>query len=501
MLSWRQWIWCVFIPLLTTVGIDQYTKHWARSLGQPFSVGPVTFILHNNPGFMLGGLSELTKLYTVVVPATLGAFILFVFFVVQYFLPIRSLVMRSGLSLLLGGFVGNIVDRILTGYVTDFLFMKTAMVSTGVFNVADAMQWLGVTIFLGSFIANGKLLYPADQRRNRKWIDPKFQIRYCSTLVLAGLGFSIVGGVLSYTFLSVSVAKISSISIVAARDYISGFIIVYSITAFTFFIALFILGVFMSHRIAGPIRGFENFIEDLLSGKSREFKLRQNDEFDQLEALATRFHTFFHEKLGIDPPGLAPGMRAPTFEAKSYDGNSVNINTYIGSKVWIIFYRYATCPLCALHLSEVRNLLPELKANNTKVIAVYESTPDQFLKADTGGTAELLQSLDIPLIADPQRKLYRAYRSRTNKLMLLHPSTFKTFFNAKKQNYRQGSIDGDIGQLPAHFLIDEQGKVVEAFYGRNLTDHISVDRLRTFVNPTHATPSAIALSAAKNLAQ
>lgn len=52
-----------------------------------------------------------------------------------------------GLCFIIGGGVGNIIDRILYGSVTDFMFIDLGFVRTGVFNIADVSIVIGV-IFL-----------------------------------------------------------------------------------------------------------------------------------------------------------------------------------------------------------------------------------------------------------------------------------------------------------------------------------------------------------------
>lgn len=60
----------------------------------------------------------------------------------------RHLPEAVALGLVLGGALGNIVDRIRFGYVVDFLHLHAGPWSFYVFNVADAAITLGVVILL-----------------------------------------------------------------------------------------------------------------------------------------------------------------------------------------------------------------------------------------------------------------------------------------------------------------------------------------------------------------
>jgi lipoprotein signal peptidase/peroxiredoxin len=479
--SAKTWLLWILAPLAAVIALDQWTKAAALGLTVPVDLGAVRLVLWRNPGFMLGAMASLSKLYTVVVPSTIGAFLLFLFGVLQYFLPIESRWLRAGSAVFCGGVLSNIADRALHGSVVDFIYVATPYFHTGVFNVADALQWVGVVVFVASYVANGRLLYPPEQRRGRKWIDPRFQAKYCMILIAAGAGFAVVAGTLSYTFLRFTIAEISGLGPVQTQSFVRSYLLVYAAAAASFFVALFVIGLHLSHRIAGPIRGFENFLSDFLAGNLRQLKLREKDEFKRLETLADRFYQQFHERLGIEPNALEAGMPAPAFEAVTYDQKTVTAASLKGRKAWIIFYRYATCPLCAEHLRSIQAVIERAQRAGVQVLAVYESQPEEFGRTECGATAALLESMRIPLISDPERRLYRAFRTRRNRWAVAFPGTLITLFKARRSGFKQGKIEGDLGQLPAHFLIDADGVIAKAFYGESFVDHIDLVEVDEFV--------------------
>ncbi len=58
-----------------------------------------------------------------------------------------------GLSLVTGGGVGNIIDRIAFGSVTDFFYLDFGVIRTGIFNIADlAVTGGAITILLNGLI-------------------------------------------------------------------------------------------------------------------------------------------------------------------------------------------------------------------------------------------------------------------------------------------------------------------------------------------------------------
>jgi signal peptidase II len=55
-------------------------------------------------------------------------------------------------SLILSGGFGNIIDRILHGYVIDFMYIGYGRIGTNIFNIADVVIMVGVGILLLQYI-------------------------------------------------------------------------------------------------------------------------------------------------------------------------------------------------------------------------------------------------------------------------------------------------------------------------------------------------------------
>ena len=53
-----------------------------------------------------------------------------------------------GFSLIIGGGIGNIFDRIVYGSVTDFLYLNFEFFKTGIFNIADLSVTSGMILIL-----------------------------------------------------------------------------------------------------------------------------------------------------------------------------------------------------------------------------------------------------------------------------------------------------------------------------------------------------------------
>lgn len=291
--------WLLVIGLVIAAwALDQITKTWAvRNLNELRFYGPVGLVLHFNPGAILGTFSHLPPVLRIVSLSTGGAFLIFIYGAIQYLLPSKSMELRTGMSLLLGGIMGNVTDRIVVGEVVDFILFGSREMATPAFNMADAIQWVGYILVVYGLIKDGSLFWPDENARRTLWVNPSFQLRYCLTITAIGFCFAVVNGVFAYTFLKV---VIDDLVVGPARMMEDRFLIpfmqVYTVITVGFMFSLFVLGRILSHRTAGPIYAFENYIKDLLGGKERKLRLRKGDEFrTNFEELASQLQPIIKE--------------------------------------------------------------------------------------------------------------------------------------------------------------------------------------------------------------
>lgn len=285
-----EWL-IVFIPLILTWAVDRISKEWANTLLEPKLYGLVNFILHYNPGAMLGLFADLPPVLRIVSLSTGGAFLFCTYALIQYLLPIKSLTLRTGLSVLLGGILGNVTDRILEGHVTDFIVFMVGTVSSPAFNLADALQWVGYGLIVYAIVKEGDLLWPEFNARRRYWINPRFQLKYCFFLLGVGFGVGLISMVFSYTYMRVTMIELSGRNPMILDKFLVPYTITFGLIIIGLCAGLFTVGKIISHKIAGPVYAFEKFLMDTIGGKNRPFKLRSHDEFKHLEELAVRIQS------------------------------------------------------------------------------------------------------------------------------------------------------------------------------------------------------------------
>ncbi len=285
----KDWFFVIGLLILIIV-LDQFSKVWASGITER-TYGYFKFILIHNHGAMLGLFSELPAVLRIVTLSTSGVFLLSLYALIQYLIPVRLMTLRIGLSILVGGILGNVVDRILHGYVIDFISVQLGQWNSPIWNVADVIQWLGYILIVYSIIKHGEQIWPDNNIRKSFWVNKKFQIKYSSLFMATGLFLNLIALVYSYTYLKVTIAEIAGPNQLLVDKFAEPFLYTFLILALTFSMVLFSVGKMISHRIAGPLYAFERFLKDVLDGKGLSkqgfaLKLRAGDEFKHLEQLA-----------------------------------------------------------------------------------------------------------------------------------------------------------------------------------------------------------------------
>ena len=290
----KEWL-LIFFPLMLVWVMDHYSKLWAIQLNENVSLGMFQISLHYNQGTMLGLFADLPSFLRVVSLSTGGAFLVVTYALVQYLLPIKSLLLRSGMSILLGGVIGNVTDRVLWGRVADFISIQFSQtISTPIFNLADLFQWFGLILIFWVVIKDGDKLWMEKNQRKEYWINPNFQLKYCYLLLAVGVSISLIVTVFSYTYLRVTLIEMVGENPLILNKFLTPLVITLVIISVGFCIGLFTVGKIISHKIAGPVYAFEKYVAELTEARQngssiRNFKLRSGDEFIELEAIATTF--------------------------------------------------------------------------------------------------------------------------------------------------------------------------------------------------------------------
>jgi signal peptidase II len=143
------WLW-LFVSA-AVIGADMATKQWASevlTLYRPIEIFSwLNMMLAHNYGAAFSFLSDAggwQRWFFTVLAA--GVSIVLIVWVLR--LPRREWLNSLALSLVIGGAIGNLVDRIQLGYVVDFIDVHYAGWHWPAFNVADSAITCGVILLL-----------------------------------------------------------------------------------------------------------------------------------------------------------------------------------------------------------------------------------------------------------------------------------------------------------------------------------------------------------------
>ncbi|NHJ38653.1 MAG: AhpC/TSA family protein [Asgard group archaeon] len=171
---------------------------------------------------------------------------------------------------------------------------------------------------------------------------------------------------------------------------------------------------------------------------------------------------------------IKEGSKAYTFTVTDLNGNKFSFEEYKDGKVLLSFYRYASCPLCNLRISQLIKKYDEFKKKGLKIIAFFESPKESMLKY-VGK-----QEVPFPLIPDPKREIYRLYGVEKSWWKYILGGMTGKMRKARKSGFKIGKMEGQINLVPADFLI-ENLIIKHTYYGKNIADHIPLEEILKFL--------------------
>ncbi|HVL40987.1 MAG TPA: signal peptidase II [Brevundimonas sp.] len=139
-----------FVFALIVVVLDQLTKAWVvsgldlREMGRVNVLPPIlnfTWVENRGVSFGLfgdGSARWMLSLFSVIVAGILG----------WWALRADRRLLITAIGLVMGGAIGNVIDRIRFGFVVDFIDFSGTRVFPWVFNVADSAITIGVILLI-----------------------------------------------------------------------------------------------------------------------------------------------------------------------------------------------------------------------------------------------------------------------------------------------------------------------------------------------------------------
>jgi peroxiredoxin Q/BCP len=141
---------------------------------------------------------------------------------------------------------------------------------------------------------------------------------------------------------------------------------------------------------------------------------------------------------------LEVGQKAPEFEAKIENGESIKLSDYLGKKVVLYFYPKDATPGCTAQACNLRDNYETLQKAGFVVLGISSDAEKSHVKFIEK------QSLPFSLIADTDLKVHEAYGTWVEKSMY-------------GRKY--------MGTARTTFVIDETGNIAEIIEKVNTKEH------------------------------
>ena len=170
---------------------------------------------------------------------------------------------------------------------------------------------------------------------------------------------------------------------------------------------------------------------------------------------------------------------APALDLVDIHGRPIALHRD-GRLTLLSFFRDAACPFCNFRIYELTNQHEALAARGLDIVAVFSASQADVLRFAGH------RPRPFPLAADPTSRAHEIYgieRSLWRKLKAI-VTRVPTLLKGMRLVGLAGLNTSNL--MPADFLIDERGHIIEAYYGRDAGDRIpleQVERLLPIARP------------------
>ncbi|MGI9548598.1 MAG: signal peptidase II [Bdellovibrionales bacterium] len=275
----------IFLGLLL---VDQYFKWISLSLlkgGSSSALLGFSFELFQNPYWVLGFQLTSNPFLSFVILLGLFCTGIYLYLFISYYFSFLKNSLHLALAFLFSGMMSNILERLKSGYVMDFISYQLGSYSLH-FNSSDLLQTIGWLFIIYILISYRKQIWVSFEKRNTLLIMKKQQLEFIGYITGTVLYISIFSLILNHQFLKYF-ERSGLVENSVLTHYSSHYVIIILI-AMT--LPILIISIYFSNKIYGPIYAFDRYIKDLINNKKpKDLKLRKNDILKkELESLATK---------------------------------------------------------------------------------------------------------------------------------------------------------------------------------------------------------------------
>lgn len=172
---------------------------------------------------------------------------------------------------------------------------------------------------------------------------------------------------------------------------------------------------------------------------------------------------------------LKPNEKSINIKLPAIDGTMFETNSIKGKPFMLSFLRFASCPFCNLRVNELVRRFDEFGDDFT-IVAVFDSPLENLTRHAEGHKAP------FPILADEKNQYYEKYGIEHSVLGMLTGMFLRmpTLLKGMFKGYIPMVFKGSLTTMPADFLIDRNGVIQTAYYGKDEGDHLPFDLIKEF---------------------
>jgi signal peptidase II len=274
------------LSLLLGLLVLNFSFHFLLK-GQNLDLGLLKIALVFNTGFIFGLYNEASSLIRIVFTSVFMGILSLIACYFYAFLHPQLKRLRWGITVTLAGILGNGLEKLIYGYVWDYLNLNLPFLSQFTFNLNDLLQIIGLILMATEIFHKQDLIWFPDVSRRRNTFIIYRDIQLPIVYKITGLIFigSLTQGILTVALLFPHLRR-------GSQDM-----------QVLFFLSLLLLnlgllpllGMYLLKelmRCLGPVYALEKFLNSE-SEAQKELKFRKNDHF---HSLAQAFNDFIRKK-------------------------------------------------------------------------------------------------------------------------------------------------------------------------------------------------------------
>ena len=173
---------------------------------------------------------------------------------------------------------------------------------------------------------------------------------------------------------------------------------------------------------------------------------------------------------------LNQGEKFPNLQFNTANQQGLQVYDVLKEKTIFWVLRYIGCPTCRLDVHQIAQRYTEIQDAGAQVYVVMQSDPEHIQK----DLAKTNTVLPFEIICDPDQVFYStlSVEAAKSKLQLAGSGVFKVLSKgkaARNAGFNHGDYEGNELQLPALFIVGEDGTAEYVHYARNMADMPAVD--------------------------